>query len=65
VYPLVLHCVEVAEPLRIDALDEDDPFEMDSQAAHLFKHALLGTDDVFEVWKSDPPFYRPSRWRTG
>ena len=29
-----------------DLLDEQDPFEIDAQAAHLFKHPYLGIDDV-------------------
>lgn len=43
--------------LDIDLLDEDDPFEIDEQTAHLFKHAELGVDDVREVWQSEPMFY--------
>lgn len=39
----------VAELFDIDLLDEVDPFEIDTQAAHLFKHTPLGVDDVFEV----------------
>lgn len=49
----------------LDALDEDDPFEIDDQASHLFKHAPFGTDDVYEVWRSDPLFYPampPADW---
>ncbi len=38
---MVLHCVEVAEPLHIDALDEDDPFEIDPQAADRFALGFL------------------------
>ena len=45
------------ELFDVDLLDQDNPFEIDSQAAHLFKHAPLGIDDVFEVWRSDPLFY--------
>jgi len=41
----------------VDALDEDWPFEVDQQAAHLFKHPKLGLDDVADVWASDPMFY--------
>lgn len=41
----------------IDELDDEDPFEDDDQAAHLFKHAPLGLADVYEVWTSDPLFY--------
>ncbi len=49
----------------IDALDEDWPFEIDQQAAHLFKHPELGLDDVADVWASDPIFYParpPAHW---
>lgn len=35
----------------------DDPFEIDAQAAHLFKYPYLGIDDVYDVWRSDPLFY--------
>jgi hypothetical protein len=43
--------------LDLDLLDEEDPFEVDTQAAHLFKHPYLGIDDVDDVWGSDPLFY--------
>jgi len=48
-----------------DLLDEVDPFEIDRQASHLFKHAGLGIADVFEVYCSDPIFYPakpPADW---
>lgn len=45
----------MADLLDLDLLDEEDPFEIDEQAAHLFKHASLGIDDVYDVWRSDPP----------
>ena len=51
--------------LDVDALDEDWPFEVGSQAAHLFKHPGLGLDDVGEVWTSKPLFYPakpPAHW---
>lgn len=51
--------------LDLDLLDDDDPFEIDDQAAHLFKHAALGIDDIIEVWQSDPVFYpakAPADW---
>jgi hypothetical protein len=54
----------VAEPLDIDLLDADDPFEIDRQAALLFKHPHLGIDDVHDV-RSDPLFYPakpPAHW---
>lgn len=47
----------MADLLDLDLLDEDDPFEIDEQAAHLFKHAGLGIDDIYDVWRSDPLFY--------
>lgn len=53
-YPLVIHSGRVVGPLDIDRLDELDPFEIDKQAAHLFKHASLGLDDICEVWQSSP-----------
>ena len=42
-----------------------NPFEVDDQAAHLFKHPYLGLEDVLEVWSSDPLFYPakpPAHW---
>ena len=39
----------MSERFELDLLDEDDPFEIDDQAAHLFKHPNLGVDDV---WRS-------------
>jgi hypothetical protein len=55
----------VAELFDLDSLDEDEPFEIDGQAAHLFKHPHLGIDDVLDVWMSDPLFYPakpPAHW---
>ena len=49
----------------LDLIDDEDPFEIDEQAAHLFKHPALGVEDVFEVWQSDPFFYPakpPAHW---
>ena len=46
----------------LDLLDGQDPFEIDAQAAHLFKHPHLGVEDV---WASDPLFYPakpPAHW---
>jgi hypothetical protein len=46
-------------------LDEEDPFEVDTQTAHLFKHPHLGIDDIDDVWASDPLFYPakpPAHW---
>ena len=55
----------MSDPFDIDLLDDDDPFEIDEQAAHLFKHPRLGIDDVLDVWRSDPLFYParpPAHW---
>lgn len=55
----------VSERVDLDRLREDAPFEIDAQAAHLFKHPRLGVEDVYEVWDSDPLFYPakpPAHW---
>lgn len=52
-------------PLDLDALDDLDPVEFDTQSAHLFKHGPLGTSDVLDAWESDPLFYPakpPAHW---
>jgi hypothetical protein len=49
----------------IDLLDGDDPFEIDEQVAHLFKHSKLGTHDIYEVWEASPLFYPAIPRRTG
>ncbi len=46
-------------------LFDEDPFEVDAQAAHLFKHPHLGLHDVYDVWTNDPLFYPakpPAHW---
>ncbi|CAB4766257.1 MAG: hypothetical protein ACO1ON_15290 [Nocardioides sp.] len=53
-----------SDPLDLDQL-ADEPFEVDAQAAHLFKHPHLGLDDVYDVWANDPVFYPakpPAHW---
>jgi hypothetical protein len=48
-----------------DLLDEENPFEIDDQVAHLFKHPYLGIDDIDDVWASSPLFYPakpPAHW---
>ena len=53
------------ERFAVDELDDDSPFEVDTQAAHLFKHPGLGLDDIEEAWMSDPLFYPagpPAHW---
>ena len=55
----------VSKRLDPDHIAEDHPFEIDSQAAHLFKHPHLGIDDVLDVWASNPLFYParpPAHW---
>lgn len=49
----------------LDLLDDNEPFETDVQAAHLFKHPALGIEDIYDVWRSDPLFYPavpPAHW---
>jgi hypothetical protein len=53
------------ERFDLDLLDKEDPFEIDTQAAHLFKHPHFGIDDIDDVWASDPLFYPakpPAHW---
>jgi len=47
----------VAQRFDLGLLDDDEVFEVDAQAAHLFKHPHLGVDDIYDVWASDPLFY--------
>ena len=66
-YPFVLQlaCHVADELLDLDLLDEEDPSDVDAQAAHLFKHPRLGSEDIREVWASDPMFYPakpPAHW---
>ena len=49
----------------VDLLDDRDPFEINDQLAHLFKHRGLGVEDIYDVWRSDPIFYPakpPAHW---
>lgn len=49
----------------LERLDDSDPFEVDVQAAHLFKHPYLGLVDVREVWANDRlccPAKPPAHW---
>jgi hypothetical protein len=49
-----------------ELLDGEDPFEVDRQLAHLFKHEKLGLADARDVWDDDPRFYPalypPAHW---
>lgn len=55
----------MGELFDLEELDDTDPFEIDRQAAHLFKHEPYGIDDIYEIWNSDPLFYPANRQRTG
>jgi hypothetical protein len=60
----LLYTCQVVERFELDLL-ADDPFEVDAQAAHLFKHPHLGLADVYDTWTSDPLFYPakpPAHW---
>ena len=50
-YSFVLHSPDVDDLFDLDLIDDEDPFEIDEQAAHLFKHPPLGVEDVFEAWQ--------------
>lgn len=55
----------MAELFDLDLLNDEEPFEIDDQAAHLFKHPALGIDDVHDLWRSEPLFYPakpPAHW---
>ncbi len=66
--PSVSVCItidRVNELFDLDRLDDSDPFEIDRQLAHLFRHDKLGVDDIYDVWNSDPLFYPakpPAHW---
>ncbi len=49
-------------PLDVDALDDDDPFELDAgNRPHLFKHAPFGVEDLLDLYASDPVFCEASK----
>ncbi len=62
-YVFVCNTMAVVSDERFDPdlLDDEDPFEIDAQATHLFKHPRLGIDDINDVWTSEPLFYPASR----
>ena len=52
-------------PSTSDLLDPDDPFEVNTQLGHLFKHGPFGLEDIYDVWWGDPVFYPakpPADW---
>jgi hypothetical protein len=49
--------VEERVRLDLDLLDDEDPFEIDADnRPHLFKHAHYGTDDLLDIYASEPIF---------
>lgn len=52
----------VDEERRFDyeLLDDEDPFEIDHQRAHLFRHPGLGVADLYDVWAGERIYY-PAR----
>jgi len=41
----------------VEALDDIDPFELDDQLLHLYKHQGMDLCDIYEVWTDNPLFY--------
>jgi len=49
------------ERFEIDALDPDDPFEIDGDnMPHLAKHAPFTADDVLDAWAFGDPLFYPA-----
>jgi hypothetical protein len=46
----------VRERFDYNLLDPEEPFEVDTQLAHLFKHEGMSVDDIYDVFFSDPQF---------
>jgi hypothetical protein len=45
----------------LEALDPDDPFELDSgNIPHLAKHAPFTAEDVVDAWASGDPLFYPA-----
>lgn len=57
--------VGCGHPFDIERLDDEDPFEIDDQAAHLFKHPHLGIDEgcVLVVPLAPPNSADPTKCR--
>lgn len=53
------------ERFDLDLLDEEDPFEIDAQAAHLFKHPHLESTISMTCGPVIRCSTRPNRPRTG
>jgi hypothetical protein len=53
--------MSAAEPLNLELLDDEDPFELDEgNRPHLVSHEIFSEDDLYDVWTSDPLFF-PAR----
>jgi hypothetical protein len=51
----------VRERLDLDALDPDDPFELDDgNVPHLAKHVPFTADDVVDAWTFGEPLFYPA-----
>lgn len=49
------------ERFDLDALDPDDPFELDSgNLPHLAKHAPFTAEDVVDAWTFGDPLFYPA-----
>jgi hypothetical protein len=49
------------ERFEIDALDPEDPFEIDADnMPHLAKHAPFTAGDVIDAWAFGDPFFYPA-----
>ena len=49
------------ERLDLDALDPEDPFELDDgNVPHLAKHAPFTADDVLDAWMFGEPLFYPA-----
>ena len=58
----------MAELFDLDQFYDNDPFEIDRQAAHCSNTPGLGIDDIQNVWQSDPLFdlaKLPADWFDG
>ena len=58
---VTLEHTELRERFDLDALDPDDPFELDSgNIPHLAKHAPFTAEDVLDAWAFGDPLFYPA-----
>jgi hypothetical protein len=56
-----LEHTRLRERFDIDALDPEDPFEIDSASLpHLAKHAPFTAEDVLDAWAFGDPLFYPA-----